>query len=412
MKSSELMKKEVVIAPFSTEAIFLYHMLKQDGAEVAAFMDRDASLHNSGYQGTQILPYVHFESKDLIVITAKPGYVEEGVIQKELLYVGYSEEEIVKEEEIEFECDALSVRDLIDLNGLSKIRDQAWIKLLKGKIAKLGAEPFFYVEAMHILLTTRCTLKCKDCVNLMDYYRPKDQYDIDFEKIAKSFDRLMEHVDYVHEILPMGGEPFLYKRIDELLLLLASEKYARKIGEFLIVTNGTIIPKKSTLEILGAHRDRFRIWVTDYKKLSPKKWELFSLLNQYGCDYENHIHESWYLTNQPVTPPPGVTMDEVKEKCDLCDCCNGGRLRLVGERVYPCHFLAFAALCHLIPEDERDYFDMSRDSFTTEELLEFLRGVHPGKAYCGSPWNRDEESCVLIPIGKQLTSPRECTRYE
>lgn len=412
MKSSELIGKKIVIAPFSTEAILLYHFLKHDGVEVLAFMDKDKSLHSSHYLGTPIFPYIHFEEDGVNVITTKPGYVEEDVIRNELLYVGYDQDDILRENEIEFQSDLSQIKELVDFAGLSGIRDGFWMRLLKRKLNGYGGSQCFSITALHLVLTTRCTLKCKDCVNLMDYFQQKDQRDIAFDTIQSSFDRLMKRVDYINSILPIGGEPFLYKEIDKLLQLLVSEKYTKKVGDILIVTNGTVVPKKSTLEILGEHRDMFRIWVTDYKRLSPKKLEIFSLLNQYGCDYKNHIHESWYLTNQPVTPPEDLRMEEVKAKCDMCDCCNGGRVRLVGDRVYPCHFLAFAALSHLIPEDKRDYFDISQDNFDTESLRKFFLDVHPGKAYCGSPWNRVEETSVLIPIGEQLSAPRECIRYE
>ena len=48
MKSSELIGKRVVIAPFSTDAVFLYHQLRRDGVEVASqkllFGNHDYSL--------------------------------------------------------------------------------------------------------------------------------------------------------------------------------------------------------------------------------------------------------------------------------------------------------------------------------------------------------------------------------
>lgn len=61
MKSIELTNKKVVIAPFNTESVFLYHQLIHDGIEVIAFMDSDLSLHNSMYMDTMIIPYFHFE---------------------------------------------------------------------------------------------------------------------------------------------------------------------------------------------------------------------------------------------------------------------------------------------------------------------------------------------------------------
>ena len=46
------------------------------------------------------------------------------------------------------------------------------------------------------------------------YAKPVDE---DYNQLVKSLDKFMETVDYVYEIRLIGGEPFMYKKIDEVL---------------------------------------------------------------------------------------------------------------------------------------------------------------------------------------------------
>lgn len=413
MKSSELLGKKVVIAPFSTEAIFLYHQLIHDGIEVIAFMDKDPSLHNSSYRGTMIIPYFHFEGEDIVAVIAKPGYIKnDAVICEELLAVNYKQNEIVRQEDVAFCCNLKQLKDEIDLDGLSKIRNLDWMYLIKEKNYQYTVENGFSVHALNLLVTTRCSLKCRGCCALMDYFHPQNQKDMDLEDTIRSFDLLMSHVDFVNEVVPIGGEPFLYQNIDKLLLHLVNSEYTKKIGQIFLITNGTVLPDKSTLKLLGENRHLCRIALSDYGKCSPKRLEFVSLLNQYGCTYQNHVHDIWYLTNLPVVPQPGLTQKDIKSKCDKCDCRAGGRLKTVGKKIYSCHFVAFAAECHAIPEDKRDYLDIDRDEISKESLKQFVEEIHPGMAYCGSAINKNKKDNILIPVGEQVTAVADCVRYE
>ena len=50
---------------------------------------------------------------------------------------------------------------------------------------------------MDVVITERCSLKCKDCANLMQYYEKPQNSDL--EILFKSLDRMMECVDQIYE---------------------------------------------------------------------------------------------------------------------------------------------------------------------------------------------------------------------
>lgn len=409
MNAEQLQGKKVVLAPFSTESIFLYHLLKKEGVEIVGFMDKDKNLHSKSYLGTMIIPYFHFAGEDIIAIVARGGFTNSGLIKEELIKVNYEEHEIISQEDIKFNCSYGEIINDINLEELARYKNLFWIRLLKEKIYKYGNSEGLKVEVLKLIITTRCSLKCEGCCALMDYYKPIQQKDAEFEDTVRAFDLVMNNLDYVGEVTPIGGEPFLYSKLDELLCYIAESPYTRKIGRVLLITNGTIVPKESTLKILQQYSDLFLIRTTDYGTTSSKRLKLVKMLNEYGCCYENHVHGTWYLTNQPIIPSENLTEAEISEKCEKCDCRKGGRIIVVENKIYSCHFLAYATGCNAIPDNKNDYIDINVDKIEKKELAKFIYDIHPGMAYCSNSISKDTE---VIPKGRQIREYRECKRYE
>jgi molybdenum cofactor biosynthesis enzyme MoaA len=101
-------------------------------------------------------------------------------------------------------------------------------------------------NAIGNMLTTRCTLRCKNCNAAIPYH--KTYNDIDTGVIMKSLRRIFEIFDYVDELGLYGGEALLHPDIDEIIRECGN--YSSKFGFLRLMTNGTIIPKQATLEEL------------------------------------------------------------------------------------------------------------------------------------------------------------------
>ena len=137
-----------------------------------------------------------------------------------------------------------------------------------------------YVE---IVLTTKCTLRCESCNNLMQYFSAKNQYTCTLEGILESLNCLLENVESIQRLRIIGGEPLMFKDLPQLVH--AIEK-RHKIRAFDIATNGTIVPKD---ELLRAFKDskRFRkVSISDYSsapnlKIPLQQETLFKKLKEY-----------------------------------------------------------------------------------------------------------------------------------
>ena len=122
---------------------------------------------------------------------------------------------------------------------------------------KLGKIDIPYFE---LVLTTRCSLRCESCNNLMQYFDTKNAYTCSVDKILATLRTLCEVVDSVVYVRIIGGEPLLFKDIAKVAQALENES---KIKSFDIVTNGTIMPDSALLEVL-ARSQKSWVSISDY----------------------------------------------------------------------------------------------------------------------------------------------------
>lgn len=125
----------------------------------------------------------------------------------------------------------------------------------------LGKVDIPYFE---LVLTTRCTMRCESCNNLMQYFENKNAYTCSLDKILESLQTICNLVDSITYVRIIGGEPLLFKDIAKVAQALQKEP---KVKSFDIVTNGTIIPNDELLSILS---QSYKSWVSisDYS-VSP-----------------------------------------------------------------------------------------------------------------------------------------------
>ena len=100
----------------------------------------------------------------------------------------------------------------------------------------------FIIPRMDFVVTTRCSLRCKYCSNLMPYFKHPKDFDAEFLK--DSIDKLLDVADEINEIRVIGGEAFVYKDLAVVLNFLVSNPRICHVNVF---TNATILPKDRRL---------------------------------------------------------------------------------------------------------------------------------------------------------------------
>jgi hypothetical protein len=122
-----------------------------------------------------------------------------------------------------------------------------------------------YTNLVQITLTERCTLKCKKCAHAC-WNVPINVKDMSFETAKESADYFFSKYDFVNEFVLIGGEPFLYKYLKDIIQYIG-EKYRNKINIFSLTTNGTIIPEAEIISLF--HRYNITLRVSDYSQTLP-----------------------------------------------------------------------------------------------------------------------------------------------
>jgi organic radical activating enzyme len=262
-----------------------------------------------------------------------------------------------------------------------------------------------FLRSVDIIVTERCSLKCRDCSNLMQYYqRPVDCH---ISQVVSDIDALCATVDGLNEVRLIGGEPLMNRDFGLVVQRLVSEPKVRRI---VIYTNGTIVPNSRQLELL---RDRKLLFlITDYGLLSKKRDELVRTLRNAQLDY--HIVKAGGWSECSAIRRHNRT--DLEQVTVFASCCAKNLLTLSEGKLYRCPFAANADRLRAIPDFEEDHVSLLESSYSSESSLALKHRVRAflmekrfleACDYCsGRPFGAPE-----IPAAVQTRTPLEYERF-
>ena len=204
---------------------------------------------------------------------------------------------------------------------------------------------------LHTSVTTRCTLKCKNCNMFMPYH--KTTVDYSFEQIKKEIDLLFSYVDYIHIYEWVGGEPFLNEELVDILKYIC-ENYGGRIGRLGLITNGTVLPRnKEIWEILRKNK----IWlsISDYShrvEYGLRLKTFIDTLEENDIKYAKMDLSKWKDYGFPVTP-----RNYVNTRSHMLSC-NPMFQGYNDFKLYYCHVSWAAEKGGLYSLQESDYLDL------------------------------------------------------
>lgn len=140
---------------------------------------------------------------------------------------------------------------------------------------------------VEVCLTTYCSLKCRDCSNLMQHY--ENPYHIPGKQILSDLQKILDGIDELEQLVLLGGEPFLHPDFMEVV---GFAKREEKIKTVLIITNGVFRKEKQELETLAD--PKIRINVSDYGVRPEQVAGNVALLRELGVNVLCHTEKSWY----------------------------------------------------------------------------------------------------------------------
>lgn len=259
-----------------------------------------------------------------------------------------------------------------------------------------------FVRVAQISLTERCTLRCKYCAHGCSAISTSVP-DMSFETVKESLDYFFHTVDYIGELVLIGGEPFLYSNIEKIIDYI-SEGYSCYINRLSITTNGTIIPNDVVLDCIS--KNNVYIHISNYSTTIPnlnKQYEkLLGELSRFKIDYSLGAQDLNWMDYGFGHYCRNATKEELIE---VFDACKTPCREIRGNRYYYCVMARSVSENMGFNNSKDDYLDLKnlseddrKDIFVEFELGYSDKGYLDMCNYCRGAEAKD----FPIPVAEQL----------
>ena len=253
-----------------------------------------------------------------------------------------------------------------------------------------------FLRSVDIVISEKCSLKCKDCSNLMQYYlHPRN---FSSKTIVDEFEKLTSKVKHIFEVRLIGGEPFMNKEIYEIIDYFCNHK---KITKLVIYSNGTIPLKEDRLK--NYQNSKLVFAITDYDKLSKNTDRVHQSLIKLNIPTRRHPPEYW--TDSGTIQNFNRSEDGMKEIFDLC--CGKNLLTSMNDKLYRCPFAANADSLKGIPYDKSNYVNLDSDPKVIHKYIREIDYI-PACNYCKG---RSFDSQEIVPA-IQTKNPIQYKKFE
>lgn len=218
----------------------------------------------------------------------------------------------------------------------------------------LENNPNFY-GSIDFMITEKCSLKCRDCSNLMQYYKNPSNFSL--EILKEEVDFLLNIVEEIFELRIIGGEPLMNPIIYELIDYI---KQYDKVKKIVIYTNGTIPLDKEKIKKMKNRKVWFSI--SDYKKLSYNIKTLIRQLEDNQIGYERKNIEYWTSCSSLKKQ----NRNNIELENIFKNCCSRHIFTYLKGKLYSCPFIGNAINLKAIPLFEDDYVDITKGIATNQ----------------------------------------------
>jgi len=371
----EQLKKDgppVIIVTTVRESEAVANACKANGIKVTAFCDTEKRKTIDKFCGLEVIhtPDLPKRFSDARFIVASHHIRD---VDRQLTEMGYNEF-----------YSALELLKKYKVDNYKHLISQSYMKS-RIESYKKTHEAYFddnklYMRSVDVMVTTKCSLKCESCSNLMQYYKaPEDSDDI---RTLEALEILSQNVDDISEFRIIGGEPLMNRNWSKIVKGIINNNPKRKIY---VYTNGTIAPKDEQLKSFNNNDVNFII--TDYGKLSRNSDKLIEKLNNHGITYVRTPAENWLDCGTIKQHKRNVSeLEEVFKQC-----CVKYVYTLLNGKLYRCPFIANADNLKAIPNNPVNYVDLFSKKNNVKLQLKKMMQVakfFPGCDFCvGRPYD-------------------------
>ena len=255
------------------------------------------------------------------------------------------------------------------------------------------------IKTIDIQVTERCSLKCKDCSNLMQYY--KKPQDSEQGLLFKSIEKIMTAVDSLEEFRVLGGDPFMNKNLHKIINKLVTYEKCKKV---VVYTNVRFVPKGDNLNCLK--NKKVILDITNYGATSPATSKFIEVAKKENIAYTSFRCTTWQDCGRIM---PFSNKNEKELEHLFNNCCNSDLISLLHGKLYRCPFSANGVNLKAIPQNDNDEVNLMNNELTNKQLRDQIKKLCYDKKYLTacSYCNGRDYSSVNIPSALQTKKPLE-----
>lgn len=221
-------------------------------------------------------------------------------------------------------------------------------------------------------ITTKCTLKCKRCITFTPYQKKHEHSSK--ETILREIDKFFELYDYIDHFDIEGGESLLHPDLD--IIVKKALTYKHKFKRIHILTNCTVLPSKSLIDICMSSNKRVMFLLDNYGELSNKIEELKDILVSSNIPFridkyygDDQYCNGWVdLGNLKFNNYTDNQLQDIFNNCREAHC-QAPYIR--NGKVFLC--ATQAAMIEHIPLIKGEYIDLFDDSISIAQKKEIAR---------------------------------------
>lgn len=359
---------------------YAFRALKKLGITVDFFCDR--SKFGSDLFGVPVIsPEEIKKYKDdaYVIICASARFREIEIFLKKEGFNKYynmlSLFEVVSPDEIEkyhamtyYDNTFLRDQYIMDMNEESSVTDE------------------ILVTTVTLHITERCTLNCRDCAEMMPYY--KNPKDLNIDELIASLERFLACVEQLPVAAIQGGETFMHRELYRLVEYCCENP---KIKQVSLTTNGTIVPFGQNLSCL--HHPKAVVRINEYGEFSKNIPKLEETFKQTGVRYSIEYSKDALWSSIGGLEKRKYSEEQLRAVFNGCIFKND--IGIMNGRLSRCVRSRNGIALSAIPDCKWEYLDLLAD-VPLEELknqikkllkLPYLNSCY----YCDSPLFMDTE---------------------
>ena len=339
--------------------------IKKSNISIAAIADNDESKWGNKWSGYNVINPEHiakYKDVDSIIIAS----LNFPYMRKQIMEINNS----INIYDFDFLLNNINLSECNTDWSVDRCKEQ--LDLYIYSVAAQKKKKDLFLNSIDLVLTEKCSLKCKDCSNLMQYYaKPIDE---DYDTLISSIDKILSNVGFIREVRIIGGEPLLYKKIDLVINhLLKFENYEK----IYIYTNGTIVLKGDKMNVFNNPKVVFKI--SNYGSISRNVEKLENKLDELKIKYITERVRTW----QDCAIIGKFEREEKLTKFIFGNCCENQGLTVLHGKLYLCPFAAHATNLDAIEKYDEDIID-TKNIKNKEDFKKELQELYFNREYIGA----------------------------